>query len=185
MKRRLTESGPISRLVSLYHFEKEGTLQSVIHQLKYDGMTRLGVELGRKLGEKLLADPVRTTIDGVIPVPLHSTKQRERGYNQSEYIARGIREVTNIPVYASVLKRHKYTASQTQLTAVERKENVGDAFAIYKRARGNVEGKTYLIVDDVITTGATIEACAEQLKNSGALEVIAGSVALAEHSALP
>lgn len=185
MHRRLMESGQISRLVSLYHFEKDGTLQSIIHQLKYDGMTRLGVELGWKLGERLLAATAPTKIDGIIPVPLHSTKLRERGYNQSEHIARGIQDVTSIPVCASFLKRHKYTSSQTQLTAVERKQNVGDAFSVKKISGSEIEGKRFLVLDDVITTGATVEACAEALKESGALEVVAGSVALADHSALP
>lgn len=183
MFERLTagESRHTSDLLSLYYFEKEGTLQSIIHQLKYDGMTTLGVELGRKLGEKL-RERAAVGIDGVIPVPLHSTKLRERGYNQSEYIARGIREVTGIPVYSSLLQRHKYTTSQTQLNATERKENVGDAFSVNKRYLVDIHGKTFLIVDDVITTGATIEACAEVLMKNGAAKAFAGSVALAEHA---
>jgi ComF family protein len=184
MLHRLT-AGPsshVSNLISLFHFEKEGTLQSIIHQLKYDGITSLGVELGRKLGEKLRDEFVGVHVDGVIPVPLHPTKLRERGYNQSGYIARGICEVTGIPVHADVLKRHKYTSSQTQLTAVERKENVGDAFTLHRRAKSDVESKAFLIVDDVITTGATIEACAEVLMKSDARSVVAGSVAIAEHT---
>ncbi|MBM2840357.1 MAG: putative amidophosphoribosyltransferase [Bacteroidetes bacterium] len=180
MQRRLTESSQVSNLISLYHFEKDGTLQSIIHQLKYEGMTRLGVELGRKLGERIETELNR--VNGIVPVPLHPTKLRERGYNQSEYIAKGIREVIAVPVYASLLKRHKYTSSQTQLNAVERKENVGDAFSLNKRYLLDVEGKTFLVVDDVITTGATIEACAVALMNAHAQSVIACSVAIAEHS---
>jgi ComF family protein len=183
MQERLTGSRHISQLISLYHFEKDATLQSIIHQLKYDGMTSLGVELGRKLGEKLRAELSNQSVAGVIPVPLHSTKLRERGYNQSEYIARGIREATDIPVYKSLLKRHKYTSSQTQLNAVERKENVGDAFNVDERSKISIERRTFLIVDDVITTGATIETCAEVLMRGGANKSIACSVALAEHSA--
>jgi ComF family protein len=185
MQKRLTESSRISKLMSLYHFEKDGTLQSIIHQLKYEGMTKLGVELGRKLGQKLLTELINSPVDGIVPVPLHPTKLRERSYNQSEFIARGVREVTGLPVYTSLLKRHKYTSSQTQLNAPERKENVGDAFSLNKRYLLSVEGKTFLIVDDVITTGATSEACAEVLLKSGASKAIACSVALADHAALP
>ena len=182
MQKRLVQSESISGLVSLYHFEKEGTLQSIIHQLKYDGMTALGLELGRKLGERLLVERVGLSIDAIVPVPLHSTKLRERGYNQTEYIARGIRDATEIPVCISLLKRHKYTNSQTKLTASERKENVGDAFALNKRVMQKIDHKSFLVVDDVITTGSTIEACAGVLVANGAKCVIAGSVALAEHA---
>ena len=182
MQKRLEQSESISGLVSLYHFEKEGTLQSIIHQLKYDGMTVLGLELGRKLGEKLMDDKPDHSIDVIVPVPLHSTKLRERGYNQSEYIARGIRDVTGIPVSISLLKRHKYTNSQTKLTASERKDNVGDAFSLNKRSIDRIKHKSFLVVDDVITTGSTIEACAGLLMANGAHSVVVGSVALAEHS---
>ena len=187
MLERLTgqPTSHISHLISLYHFERDGAIQSIIHQLKYDSITSLGVELGRKLGEKLRDEFDGVHVDGIIPVPLHPTKLRERGYNQSEYIARGIGQVTGLPVHASLLKRHKYTSSQTQLSAVERKENVGDAFTLHRRAKTDVEGKTFLIVDDVITTGATIEACAQALMESGAVSAFVGSVALAEHSSLP
>lgn len=187
MHARLTSDSTshVSDLISLYHFEKDGALQSIIHQLKYDGMTSLGHELGRKLGEKLMTEFPRPAIDGIVPVPLHATKLRERGYNQSNYIAMGIRERSEVPVFTSLLQRHKYTTSQTQLSAQERKENVGDAFELNKRYLLNLTGKTFLIVDDVITTGATIEACAQALMNKGASKVIACSVALADHSAHP
>lgn len=183
MYERLTQSQSIANLISLYHFEKDGTLQSIIHQLKYDGMTVLGLELGRKLGEKLLTEVPDHSIEGIVPIPLHSTKLRERGYNQSEYIARGIRDATGIPVYTSLLKRHKYTSSQTKLTASERRENVGDAFGVHERSRIRIKDSSFLVVDDVITTGSTIEACAEVLQNNGARSIIAGSVAIADRSA--
>ena len=182
MSHRLTEGRHISHLLSLFHFEKDGTLQSILHQLKYNGSTSLGVELGRRLGEKLRIEFPDHSIDGIVPVPLHSTKLRERGYNQSEHIAKGIREMTGIPVLPSLLRRHKYTTTQTQLSATERKENVGDAFSVNKRYLLDLEGKTFLIVDDVITTGATIEACAEVLMGSGARSIVAGSVGIADHS---
>jgi len=186
MSNRLTGSpgADIEQLIPLYHFEKDGTIQAIVHQLKYDGMTSLGIELGRRLGEKVLDGSAGNSFDGIVPVPLHSTKLRERGYNQSEYIARGIRHVMRIPIYSSLLRRQKYTLSQTHLTASERKENVTDAFTLNKRYLLRIEGKKFLIVDDVITTGATTESCARALKSGGASKLVACSVALAEH-ALP
>ena len=178
MQRRLTEGGSVDRLISLYRFEKDGTLQSMIHQLKYGGMSSLGVELGRRLGEHIN----RGSVDALIPVPLHGTKLRERGYNQSASIAQGIHDVTGIPAYSSLLKRHKYTNSQTQLTAVERMVNVGDAFSLNKRGAVTPEGKTLMLVDDVVTTGATMDACARVLRTAGAMSVLAGSIAIADHS---
>lgn len=188
MQERLTQSttSQVPHLLSLFHFEKDGTLQSIIHQLKYDGMTVLGIELGRLLGEKLMTQFAGYSIHGIVPVPLHPAKLRERGYNQSEQVARGIKEVIDIPVFASLLRRKKYTASQTKLTAMERKMNVGDAFIVNTRDLAAVEGKTLVLVDDVITTGATIEACASALLKTGSAKVIAASVALADHRlALP
>jgi ComF family protein len=186
MNHRLTgREGPtIEQLIPLYHFEKDGTLQAIIHQLKYDAITSFGVELGRKLGGRIRERVSGHAFDGIVPVPLHPTKLRERGYNQSEYIARGVREVIGIPIYSSLLRRHKYTTSQTHLTAAERRENVNEAFDLNKHYLLNVAGRRFLIVDDVITTGATTEACARVLKLAGASSVAASSVALAEH-ALP
>lgn len=180
--RRPGHAGHISDVITLFHFEKEGTLQTIIHHLKYEGMASLGVELGRKLGEKLREQMNGVSIDGMVAVPLHASKFRERGYNQSEFIARGIYDETGIPVHTTLLKRHRYTSSQTQLTVAERVVNVGDAFSLNKHSILDPEGKTFMLVDDVITTGATMEACASVLLEGGARSVIAGSVAIADHS---
>lgn len=175
---RLMVQGDLDGLTSLWHFEKGGTLQSIVHALKYDGMTSLGVELGRKLGERLRAEIPIEKYDGVIPVPLHRAKCRERGYNQSDFIGKGIQEVTGLPVFQSVLHRKRFTKSQTELDAAERKMNVSGAFDLHKGF--DVSGRSFVLVDDVITTGATIEACAAALKEHDARYVLAASVALAE-----
>ena len=120
------------------------------------------------------------SIDGIIPIPLHKLKERERGYNQSEDICRGISAVIQRPVAADLVKRSKYTVSQTHLTADERKKNVGDAFEIQPRQLMGIKGKCFLVVDDVITTGSTIQAIAKLLKDAGAARVIAASAALAK-----
>jgi len=175
---RLAAEGNITGLVSAFRFEKDGTLQSLIHHLKYNGITDIGVELGKQLGEGILPWLSNVAIAGLIPVPLHPAKCRERGYNQSEYICQGINAVTGLRVLSGLLKRRRYTESQTHLEIEERRRNVAGAFVPAPAAK--LSDLTYLIVDDVITTGATMSACAKTLAEHGASRVIACSVALAE-----
>ena len=182
---RLHCSGRIAGLVSAYMFEKGGTLQTLIHELKYGGMTALGVKLGERLGENIVNRLDVDCITALIPVPLHPTKMRERGYNQSEFICRGIRRVTGLPISMSLLRRSKYTDSQTQLTLAERLENVRNAFAAGRKSMASAYDGTFLLVDDVITTGATIIACAGILADHGARKVYACSVALAARAEIP
>jgi ComF family protein len=177
---KLTSDGIISGLFSPFYFEKEGKLQAIIHGLKYQGYTSLGVKAGRKVGERIESANDFPKADGVLPVPLHPLKKRERGYNQSELICQGIEEVTGIPVRTDLLIRRKYTVSQTQLSLEERKENVGDAFEINEKKRGDISGKSFILVDDVITTGSTINACAKALATAGAKSVHVASIALAK-----
>lgn len=179
---KFVTEGMVSRFISPFYFEKEGKLQSIIHALKYQGYTSLGTKAGRLVGRLIKADDEFAKADFLIPVPLHSTKQRERGYNQSEFICTGIKEVTSIPTRTDLLTRIKYTVSQTQLSFAERLENVGDAFQINEKKKGEIVGKTLILVDDVITTGSTIIACARELRNAGAIDVYAAAVALAQHN---
>ena len=177
---RLTSQGLIRGLISLYHYEKDGTLQTLIHSLKYNGITHLGVEFGRRLGNAFRGKIVEVGVSGIIPVPLHRAKLRERGYNQSDHIARGLLESTGIEVLPHLVIRQKYTGSQARLNAQERRENVGEAFEIHSSRVSAVRDRTFLLVDDVITTGATIESCAKVLIDHGAKGILACSVALAE-----
>ena len=177
---KLTSEGLISKLYAPFYFEKEGKLQSIIHGLKYQGYTSLGVKAGRKIGELIRANNDLSKADALVPVPLHPQKKRERGYNQSEFICRGIEEVTGIPVRTDLLHRQKYTISQTQLSLEERKENVGDAFEINEMRRDDISGRSFILIDDVITTGSTINACAKALADAGARSVYAAAIALAK-----
>lgn len=175
---RLLERGHVAGLVSRFYFDKEGPLQSLIHQLKYNGMTSLGVALGERLAGVLMPELDDNSYI-LLPVPLHRTKKRERGYNQSEYICKGIANVSGLVVAPSLLKRTRYTQSQTALDIEERRENVADAFALNPRCSVPVADQSFVLVDDVITTGATIDACARLLVKHGAKRVLACSVALA------
>lgn len=176
----LISEGGIHGLFSLYHFEQNGTLQTLVHHLKYGGMTSLGVEFGRRLGDVLQETLDQQAISFILPVPLHRARKRERGYNQNDYVCQGISRSTGIPVLTNVLERRRYTVSQTALNKLERKENVNGAFGVRPSPGSALDGGTVLLVDDVITTGATIGACGRALIGAGAARVIAASIALAE-----
>jgi ComF family protein len=180
IKGKFRQEGVVEDVMSYYLFEKEGKLQEIVHLLKYRGIRSVGIELGRIVGGCVKRDLRLVSADYLLPVPLHRIKRRERGYNQSEYICEGISEVTNIPVNSSLLVRRKYTHSQTQLNIDERRQNVGDAFMIEEKYLPVVKDKTFILVDDVITTGSTINACARELQTCGAMVVYAVSAALAQ-----
>ena len=174
----LKEEGTVSDFVAAWYFEREGPVRALMHMLKYRGMESIGEECGRVLGERI-RDAGLGESDIVIPVPLHTSRMRERGFNQCEQIARGVSAVTGRPVRADLLTRKRWTPSQTPLSHGERRENVQDAFALRRRAHLAVAGKTILLVDDVLTTGATMRSCAGALHRAGVRSVIACAVAIA------
>jgi len=159
---------------SLYKFTKDTPIQHLLHSLKYEKMKSIGIELGRELGKNL---PDDIKFDYAVPVPLHKAKTRERTYNQSEYICRGIKVSTGTEMLPDLLIRTRYTSSQTKLNKTEREENVRGAFAINENLKNNISGKRIILADDVITTGSTIIECARILKENGAEYVMVCSVA--------
>lgn len=167
----------IEGMICAFIFEKESTLQKIIHALKYENKSSLGIYLGKliyRLNQDILHE---WEIDLILPVPLYGLKKAERGYNQSLYIAKGINEELKTNLSTGDLKRKKYTPSQTKLNTVERKANVSDAFKI--KNTKNIRGKNILLVDDVITTGSTINECARILSGAGAGKIFAASSAIA------
>ncbi len=175
---RLNEERTVSDFVAAWYFEREGPLRLLMHRLKYGGMSTIGLEFGRVLGERIREAGLAES-DMIVPLPLHATRIRERGFNQCEYIARGVSAVTGSPVRADLLRRTRFTPSQTTLGHGERRENVRQAFAARRRAPRDVAGRTILLVDDVVTTGATMRSCACALHGAGARAVIACAVAIA------
>ncbi len=142
-------------------------LEQCVHCIKYSGMERLGRQLGVLAGEILREDGIlRVRPDAVVPVPLHPVRRRERGYNQSERIAQGFAGIYGLPVRSDLIDRRRATKTQTGLTGEQRQDNVKDAFRVVRP--GSVEGMSLLVVDDVVTTGATLNACARSLKAAGA-----------------
>ncbi|MCX8050316.1 MAG: phosphoribosyltransferase family protein [Chlorobi bacterium] len=152
-------------------------LFDLVHALKYYGYWRIGVELGRELGAavRLLA-PVR--YDALVPVPIHPARRRERGYNQAEAIAEGMHEILRIPVWCDAIRRTRYTQSQTRLSAAERRINTRDAFGAGKQAE-RLRGATVLIVDDVLTTGSTLNSVATAALQLGAARADAATIVVA------
>lgn len=167
----------IDDFYSMYIFEKDKSLQSVIHSFKYNGKYNNAIFLGKKLGEKIIQER-NWNIDCLIPIPLHNLKKIERGYNQSYYISKGVKKIFKVPINEKLIRRIKYTQSQTLLNLKEREENMKNAFIVKKNIK--IAGKNFLLVDDVITTGATISECGKVLKNAGANKVYATSIAIAE-----
>ncbi len=163
---------------SVYIFEKDTEIQSVIHALKYENRFKIGLFLGDILGKRIKDEMVNWQIDAIIPVPLHRLKRAERGYNQSLYIAEGLSKRTNIPLLKNAVKRRRFTESQTKLNLSEREKNVKDAFSVRKHDK--IKNKNVLLIDDVITTGATINECGNALLKGGAKSVYAASVAIAD-----
>lgn len=179
LKDRFRNSLYTDYALSLFLFREGTPIQSLIHGLKYSQMKSVGRVYGKMLGERIIDDS-NVKYDIIIPVPLHRTKQRERGYNQSDYICTGINEILKIEVIKNLLKRSRYTKTQTKLNREERKENVTNAFEPNKRHFDKIHEKNIILVDDVITTGATILECARILKENGCGKLLTCSIALAE-----
>lgn len=164
-------------VTACFFFAKSGKVQHLIHELKYKGNKEAGVFLGQQLGETIKDALLFQGIDYLIPVPLHPKREKQRGYNQSLMIAKGINEVTGIPIGDKYLIRAVNTATQTKKSAEERYKNVKDIFEV--RFPEELEGKHVLLIDDVLTTGATLESCAHQLENISGIVISAATAACA------
>ncbi len=163
---------------SFLHFYKAGITQKLLHQFKYNNYPEIGELIGNWLGHEMLKNKSIGNMDIIIPVPLHPKKEKKRGYNQSLFFAQGISEVTKIPIQQNALKRNLYNESQTHKTKEKRWENVENAFHVTDRKV--LENKNVLLIDDVITTGATLEACGSQLLKCGVLSLSIATMALAK-----
>ncbi|MBN2892826.1 MAG: ComF family protein [Bacteroidales bacterium] len=165
------------KATSMCFFVKSGRLQKLLHSLKYSNKPEIGNELGRYLGQELQKSDL-DDFDVILPVPLHTKKMKIRGYNQSEAIAQGIKHVIDKPVDTKSVVRAVFTDTQTKKGKVERWENVKDIFEV-KNAK-KLENKHILIVDDVITTGATLEALAAKIEKIPGAKISVASVAVAK-----
>ncbi len=148
----------VKAAAALFYFVKESRFNELLYTLKYKNKPALGVMLGRMIASHFLNSPF-VDCDCIVPVPLHPAKKKNRGYNQSEMIALGIQDTLKIPLKNELIERVSETGTQTKKNRQDSWENVKDAFQLTE-AGHKIEGKNILLLDDVITTGATIEACA-------------------------
>jgi ComF family protein len=162
---------------SLFRFSGECEMSQIIHTMKYKGFRSVGEVLGRILGEELKHQQVEC--DYIIPVPIHKARKRERGFNQSYHISKGVSDIIGGEVIDDMVVRVRNTQSQTTLNKAERSSNVKEAFEFNAKYKHSIENYRVLIVDDVITTGATIIEMVKVLRLSGVKKVVAGSVAMA------
>lgn len=152
----------LARAAAFLFYEKDQPIQQLIHRMKYADQPMIGYQLGRQAAMEMQYAGFFDGLDIIIPVPLHPKRMRERGYNQSEYIARGIHSVTGIPLDLTHVARVRHTPKQALQTGDERRHNVTDAFEVNHPEQ--LYRKHILVVDDLVTTGETMKACLRAMK---------------------
>lgn len=162
---------------ALLYFEKGGKVQHLMHQFKYRGMQKIGNKLGSIAGSQLSQNPLLPAVDHIIPVPLHKSRMRERGYNQSANFASGLAAPLQAKVLEDVLIRQIKTSTQTRKSRFARFENMQQVFAL--QGADALQGKHVLLVDDIVTTGSTLEACAQELLKVPGLRLSIATIAYA------
>ena len=169
---------PLVSATAQYYFSKETRMQHLMHQFKYKGNKALGKQLGYLMGNDLLKSN-RFKIDAVLPLPLFASKEKRRGYNQATVLCEGIAEVMKVDLLKHVIIRTQHTATQTKKGRVERWINIEGKFELVKP--GKIQNKNILLVDDVITTGATLEACGQELLKARNIGLSIATLCFASH----
>ena len=169
---------PIERATAFFYYEAHSETANILYELKYKNHPEIGEVMGRLMARELQTSGFFDGIDGIVPIPLARKRQRQRGYNQSLEIARGVSEITGLPIYNKVARRNAFEGSQTSKGRWERNENVEGVFEV--KDVSAIQGKHLLIVDDVVTTGATVLACAKELCKGGHVKVSVISLGFAK-----
>ncbi|TPE45639.1 ComF family protein [Pontibacter mangrovi] len=177
LQRRFWGKVPVRFAFSYLYFMPKGRVQRLLHQLKYKGAKELGEHLGQRYGSLLSDHQYNQQFDLIVPVPLHKNKLRRRGYNQAEHFAIGLSQSMEVPYNGKAILRNTHTSTQTRKSRLDRWQNVEQVFEVARPEL--VLGKHVLLVDDVLTTGATLEACARALLAAGASEVSIATIAAA------
>lgn len=162
---------------SIFIFRHGNTVQRLIHAMKFHGNSELCLQMGRQMGLELLASGRFDDVDLLVPVPLHWRRRLSRGYNQSELLCRGIGQVMHREVNTRALRRHRYTHQQSLQASSDRDANVQGAFSL--RHPEDLEGKHILLVDDVLTTGATLTSCCQPLAEVGNIRISIATLSIA------
>ena len=177
VKRIFTGRLKLQEAFSLLYFNKDSITQAVAHRFKYKGEKELGIYMGEMMGRKMQSIDRFQQLDYIIPLPLNKKKLRQRGYNQAELLAKGISQILQVPVHTQAVMRTRYTSTQTKKNRIQRWMNVEHVFDVQETQ--SLEGKHVLLVDDVITTGATMEAMGEVLLRIPGLQLSLCSLAYA------
>ena len=178
LERMFSGRVPVIRAGSYYLFEKSGKVQKLLHSIKYKSNKGLAEQIGIWYAQSLKNCNEVAGADVIIPVPLHPKKQKQRGFNQSEEFAKGLSKELNVPLSSDNLFRNAFTETQTRKRKFERWENVKDKFEL--KDPEVLRDKKVVLVDDVITTGATIDACYEAMKNVSGIKISVLSIAYAK-----
>lgn len=168
---------PVVAAMTGFYFSKHAIIQTLIHQLKYKGKKEVGIFLGNRLAMQLKDSNRFNQIDALVPLPLFPDKLKKRGYNQAAVIADGMSEVLGIPVLNNVITRKLFTETQTRKGRTDRWQNVKESFALLNT--DVIQNKHVLLIDDVITTGATTEACGSVLLSAGDISLSIAALAFA------
>ncbi len=168
---------PLVSGAALYYFTRKSPIQRALHQLKYHDKPDIGVKIGREYGRMLQQSPLFQGVQVVIPVPLHPRKEQLRGYNQSAMFAQGLADILDIPFAPKALVRCQYAESQTKKKRIERFDNVDANFAVDQPDR--LKNKHVLLVDDVLTTGATLESCGSAILRVSGAKLSLATIAIA------
>jgi len=168
---------PLEHATSYLYFTKGSLSQHLLHQFKYKDHRQLGDWFGRRMGETMMAFPGFVWPDALIPLPLFATRERKRGYNQASILCKGIAEVTGLPIWNNVVIRTTFTETQTRKNRIQRWQNMEGRFAVQYPAA--IQGRHLLLVDDVVTTGATLEACGQALLSAGDVKLSIATLAFA------
>jgi len=168
---KLNRHMPVSRAVALFDFQKYGKVESLLHQLKYNGQEQIGSFMGDWLGPELKESGVFEKAQAVLPLPLHPRRLKRRGYNQVRLFSESLARHLGLPLVDDLVYRKKETGQLAKLGEADRWKEVASAFEVHKNH--NYQSLHWLLVDDVITTGATLVSC-----GSSILETVGGSISI-------
>lgn len=169
---------PVERCAPFMYYQAKADSANLIYMLKYNDRPDIGEYLGKMIAEEFKKDYFFEDIDLIVPIPLERKRQRQRGYNQSLMIAKGVSEVTGLSIETGIIERKIYESSQTEKNRWMRNDNVKDVFQLLQPEK--VQGKHILLIDDVVTTGATISSCGQELAKAGNVKISVLSIGFAK-----
>lgn len=158
----------LEKATALFYYEPHAETAQILYELKYKNHPEIGVVMGRMMAKELMKSGLFEDIDALVPMPLAKKRERERGYNQSLELAKGVSEVTGLPIANLVIRRTKFVGSQTKRGRWERNENVEHVFELVD---DNISDQHLLLIDDVVTTGATVIACAKEMQKASNVRI--------------